>query len=367
MQCGHANGFVYVASRLLPRTLDAQLSQTGQAVARRLLAAMCDSVVHLDGDLKIQRPSPALEALLLKHDTANGLSGTPFVDLLVSEERDRFTLRLRDVPLLTEQADDPAQEELACCIPTKMRDVWGSKVPVHIFYVAYQDISCQTCYVLGVQEDKAEERFVPSAIQQPRRSASVEVDTTMNHHHQNQNQPIDELCSSEVVSDRLETVSDLMVIDCASPQLTVLRCCTSLMIALGPVAQCERLMPLIDRRQRHEFHSWCSHSYNQVFHDNEDELSPFDGLILRPAHLATHHIWLEIDVCVRLQSTESGDEEEDVEGNAVLWLELPRIEFKSGEPKSNLDDRRSRRRSQRNNQVHTSSAPSALGRAMCSL
>jgi len=304
-------------------TLNAQTVARSEAVAHRLLSAMCDAVVYLDHDLVIQQPSPKLEALLLRPQSASSLQGLSFQDFLLDDhEKANFNHRLSQSVQLhapwNRQNNVVASvaDGLACSMPSKMRDLSGSAVPVQLFYSSFQVLSTnQFCHIIGVKEDALEERLAPMQSTNARRrtvrasggsgGATVEAriraavvadvdDSSPMPESKDAQLEVESYCSS-VRSSETASVATLVSVDTFTANLRVTGCSTSFTVLGGPSGRCMDCATWVHKKQLDPFKIWLQATFNQLMWQDEPP-QPFDGLVLRPPHLVKHRVWIKVTI-----------------------------------------------------------------------
>jgi len=233
--------------------------------------------------------------------------------------------------LSTPSKQEEPLAELACSMPSKMRDACGNKIAVYVFHCAFQNFSGLPCHVVGIQEDSLEERLAPLATAQSRQNKHS---SETSEHHQSLREvgDTDAQCQDSVslASSTLSFEADLgrtfVWVDANTRQLTVLRCNMSFTTLCGPTGNCVELIPWISKRQRYDFTCWVQGVSNMLMHaeDEQPELEPFKHLILYPHHLVRHKVWLRADVHVL---PESGQDEDEW---SILQLELCKIQWFRG-------------------------------------
>jgi len=323
---------------------------------------MCDAVVYLDHNLVIQQPSPKLEALLLRPQSARSLQGLSFQDLLLDDhEKANFAHRLSQSVQLhapwNQQNNTVAAvaDGLACSMPSKMRDLSGSAVPMQVFYSSFHDLSTnQFCHIIGVKEDALEERLAPMQSTTARRrtvrasggsgGANLEArtraavaagvdDSDPLPESSNAEFEVESHCSS-ARSSETETVATLVSVDTLTENLRVSGCSTSFAVLGGPSGRCLEFATWVDKKQLSPFTIWLQQTVNLLLCHGERP-QPFNGLVLRPPHLVKHKVWIKASIQAVGYPTDDANQEEEaeLEGEGVcsiLQLELCDLEWNQG-------------------------------------
>ena len=135
--------------RQMRATLEASLATESERTARELLSLVCDAVVTLDDGLIITKPSAHLAALLFT-DTAQGLCGVDFVELVCDGDGDRF------------QASMTGGGQTQC-LHLHLRDTNGTSLAVQLFRSCLRGGLGQTLQLLGIREEEDGERTAAAA------------------------------------------------------------------------------------------------------------------------------------------------------------------------------------------------------------
>jgi hypothetical protein len=117
--------------------VEARRSNCVSSLVQRLLAAMCDCTVHLDPDLRIDRPCPRLASLLMRPSAATPMLAQAFVEFLPHEERPRFISHVEGE--MTAQGVTELDESPARPLHLSLLDANQCLVPVEAFSSFVQD------------------------------------------------------------------------------------------------------------------------------------------------------------------------------------------------------------------------------------
>jgi len=346
---------------LVRSILNAQTIAQSEDVARRLLSAMCDTVVHLDHDLVIQRPVPKLGALLLRSQTASSLQGLSFQDFLLDEyERGKFAHGLSQSAQLytpcNHQNDTVAavDDGHACSMPSRMRDAGGSVVHVQVFYSSFQPLGTnQFCHIIGVTEDVLEEWLVPRQSRNIRRctgmpnggsnGATMDATRAAADPFVDDNNPLPELSSAQLekeshcssaCSSQPEPFATLVSVDVGSEDLRIVACSTSFAVLGGSSGPGLEIATWVRKQQCEPLAVWLQTAANILFHDHALP-EQFMELVLRPPHLVRHSVWVKANIQVVGHSDddaslEEGEELAEKDDNLVVQLKLCNLEWIQG-------------------------------------
>ena len=120
----------------------ANLVECTRGAFQHLLDLLCDAVVELDGDLKLNTPGKL--GVLLSHGTGTDLRGRPFKDLIVEGDRERFehwvSSNLHEFPL-----------------QVTLLGSYNAKVKVIVYVTGISDLHGQTLYFVGITEAEEQE------------------------------------------------------------------------------------------------------------------------------------------------------------------------------------------------------------------
>jgi len=144
--------------------LQVKTSQQNEAVVHRLLAGMCDAVVRLSHDFRIEDRAPHLMTLLSYRDSDEGLKGALFQDLMFDDsDKSAFCTHLSDAALSETGIQETASEDemsIAGTLPSTLKDAGNNRVKVRLFYTTFKAMDNNWRYVVGICEDNLEEQGV---------------------------------------------------------------------------------------------------------------------------------------------------------------------------------------------------------------
>eukprot|EP00408_Alexandrium_pacificum_P061370 CAMPEP_0171171918 /NCGR_PEP_ID=MMETSP0790-20130122/9458_1 /TAXON_ID=2925 /ORGANISM="Alexandrium catenella, Strain OF101" /LENGTH=797 /DNA_ID=CAMNT_0011636773 /DNA_START=90 /DNA_END=2483 /DNA_ORIENTATION=- len=125
----------------------------------QVLSCMCDAVTRLDEQFCLTESCPRLSTMLFRQGSVP--KGTPFTDLMLPEEADRF---LRTVArakasvqsngAFEEWAEAQSQLPYAGVCHLSMNDAMNSKFKVEVFFSCVPNPNGPESYLIGIQEDQ---------------------------------------------------------------------------------------------------------------------------------------------------------------------------------------------------------------------
>lgn len=136
---------VYVTTEFLKtkarREIESKTLSGERSAMGELLNLVCDVVVELDGDLRIEHHAPKFAAFvtLQAHKDVQGMKLQQFMPF--QEDSERFETSLR-----------ACTDGATGALHTTMRDSLSNKVQVEIFYVHFHDPDLSCHYFVGVRE-----------------------------------------------------------------------------------------------------------------------------------------------------------------------------------------------------------------------
>jgi len=118
---------------------------------------MCDAVVRLSHDFRIEDRAPHLMTLLSHRDSDEGLKGVLFQDLMFDDsDKSAFCTHLSDAALSETGIQETASEDgtsIAGTLPSTLKDAGNSRVKVRLFYTTFKAMDNNWRYVVGIRED----------------------------------------------------------------------------------------------------------------------------------------------------------------------------------------------------------------------
>ncbi|CAK0896034.1 unnamed protein product [Prorocentrum cordatum] len=134
---------IYLAAQY---EMEARISRNELQAARSVLRGVCDAVVELDGDFRLQDGSPQLIDLLLLN-SQRSLLGEDFRSFLASEQdRQKFT---EQMGRSWNQGDDAG---LSAAFHVSMKDSSSIPLVVEVFSVIFVNRGGQVAYFVGIRE-----------------------------------------------------------------------------------------------------------------------------------------------------------------------------------------------------------------------
>jgi hypothetical protein len=181
--CGVAYSAEYYFKARIRATLE---TEDVQEALLRVLSALCDSVVHLDSSLRVQRPSLKLLHMLAPDASGNpsSLQGKPLTTFMPSEEDRRRFLQLTSSSASGErQTQSPGGGRPAAATHVQLRDCRGAVFRVELFHTHLHGAApTHQHHLIGIRcvsvgDEYAEDRqgdFDPGGLGLPR-PCSLEV------------------------------------------------------------------------------------------------------------------------------------------------------------------------------------------------
>eukprot|EP00927_Polykrikos_kofoidii_P084749 TRINITY_DN9023_c0_g1_i2.p1 TRINITY_DN9023_c0_g1~~TRINITY_DN9023_c0_g1_i2.p1 ORF type:complete len:631 (-),score=84.56 TRINITY_DN9023_c0_g1_i2:30-1922(-) len=159
-------------------TFEASMSAQAKVKTEQLLSAMSDAVLRLDSHFRIQNGSTQLAGLLFRRNGRNEIGGCSFIDLVAEEDRDRVICCLSPAPaqdVVTVDADgNPVEDQqstaheaeihVAPTLHLSLLDGHNGPVPVQMFFVQFQNLVDECCYLLGIRGLLDVERLPPAPL-----------------------------------------------------------------------------------------------------------------------------------------------------------------------------------------------------------
>ena len=210
--------------RQMRATLAASFATDSERTATELLSLVCDAIVTLDDGLLIKKPSVQLAALLFR-DTAQGLRGVDFLELLNDADGDRFQAFMADTGR-------------AQCLHVHLRDASGTPVPVQLFHSRFRGVGGQTFRLLGIREESDGERTRRPPDAAMSHSVPIELDVCRGTLREGGASDLSSQSSHGTVSFLSTGDSDsediAFAVDAASPRLTLMSCTPAFTALSGP-------------------------------------------------------------------------------------------------------------------------------------
>jgi len=234
----------------------ATASSRQERMAQQLLSLLCDAVVQLDGTLRVSRPSPALEALLLQQ-TAQGYCGTHFDQLLSVRDRDRFREFISG-------SDGRAQG-----IHLHLLDSTGAEVAVQLLHTPSEDLFGQMYHLVGIREDSDSDRLLR---QPPPATVDQIAPGSLLQHNRDVGGSESSSRSDELV--RLSSQSStrnsecVACIDALSGNLRFLECSPSFTAIGGPILLNDGLLDWVVG-EKETFVAWVQRGVNDLLSSEE--------------------------------------------------------------------------------------------------
>eukprot|EP00929_Paragymnodinium_shiwhaense_P103138 TRINITY_DN6641_c0_g1_i8.p1 TRINITY_DN6641_c0_g1~~TRINITY_DN6641_c0_g1_i8.p1 ORF type:complete len:557 (-),score=63.95 TRINITY_DN6641_c0_g1_i8:730-2400(-) len=126
-------------------TLEAKKSSTSEETVKSILVVMCDSVVTVDNDLVLDRPSSGFAHFLLRRPPNNSYQGVSLLDFIGTNDRQRIQEQL------TASSMTPG---MALSLTTTLIDGSGAALNVQMYCTCFIDIHGDRAYVIGILEVK---------------------------------------------------------------------------------------------------------------------------------------------------------------------------------------------------------------------
>lgn len=121
-------------------------SQTQLSAASALLDLTCDAVFELDADLRLQKNSGSLAALLMRNRAGATLKGLKFTDLVVPSDVQRVT------QILDTKSEHGSADAMAHVFRTHLMDSYDSKFCAEVFQVKFTLASGAKCHIVGLRD-----------------------------------------------------------------------------------------------------------------------------------------------------------------------------------------------------------------------
>eukprot|EP00928_Gymnodinium_smaydae_P036276 TRINITY_DN25377_c0_g1_i1.p1 TRINITY_DN25377_c0_g1~~TRINITY_DN25377_c0_g1_i1.p1 ORF type:complete len:630 (+),score=126.72 TRINITY_DN25377_c0_g1_i1:110-1999(+) len=240
---------------------------------RRVLSSMCDAIVHLDSEHKLASPCPKLAGLLLRHGSVSTGEGASFVDHLAEGERERFEEFLRkEAQLVQEQTVEDAEgdDDIGHVYHSSLRDVNGTRVPVHLHCSCFVDHDDNVRHTIGVVEVGSEERTVDAPLRGRMEAQHAVMTALMGSRASSGAGSVGESTLYTVVEDdkSINEAGELFVkINACCPRKQILAASPGFMWLMGPFTEeVKELIPLIVARHRKKFEEWVlEHVHEAIF------------------------------------------------------------------------------------------------------
>ncbi|CAK0806359.1 unnamed protein product [Prorocentrum cordatum] len=269
--------------------IEARSSRTELKAARSVLSGVCDAVVELDSDFRLQDGSPQLVDMLLLNPQRS-LLGEDLRSFLASEkDRQKFSEQMGKASLLSE---DELATGLSAAFHVSMRDSSSIPLDAEVFSVRFVNREGKAAYFVGIREftdtspmlrgDAPEVRHrgqtsgLPGA---PRRGGSSLASAPRDDaSHCSQDSWSVHSGASSWDGEALLDEEPAAWIDVLSPRCPVKHCTPA--FAQWVDTRGGELLAAMQRSQRPEFTSWSQEAYRALLHAQE---APEDGS--GPAHL----------------------------------------------------------------------------------
>ncbi|CAK0815491.1 unnamed protein product [Prorocentrum cordatum] len=133
--------------RVVQYDIEANISRNELKAARSVLRSVCDAVVELDSDFRLQDGSSELVDMLLLNPLRNFIGEDLRQFLASQQDREKFSAQMRKAGLLSEDAVG-----LSAAFHVAMKDSSSIPLDVEVFCVSFVNREGRAAYFVGIRE-----------------------------------------------------------------------------------------------------------------------------------------------------------------------------------------------------------------------
>jgi len=291
----------WLLKQLTRLELEAQSSRSALAAAQSVLRSVCDVVVVVDDELRLEEDSAELRNMLLLNQTRQLQQEDLRGFLASAEDCAKFSEQVRNATSSGQNGGEPSH--LSIAFHVSMKDSAGITLEVEVFVVQFLSRAGKDAYLVGIREQS--DSFAPSELRrsqggpgsfgrEPRRCSSPHAPapsfTSGAPWHQG-----DAASSSSSSSELLMEDKTSAWIDLLSDEWSIVDATDTFKMCMGLAEDELELLPLVRSDQRERLIDFA-----QTAHfDSTDHAAP--AILHEPIFLRTAHMRrLKLCVCATL-------------------------------------------------------------------